>query len=247
MPIQYSCSSCQKRLSISRRKAGELVACPVCGVETQVPLEDEVEPIEFAAANESTEDELADDQQTRDAEVAEQQAETGVPESPAAAPPRAFSSGTHDEDDDEPPFQLRKANTEFDEMDLTPMVDVTFLLLIFFMITASFSLQKTIPTPVPDPNERSASQPIQMQDDLLDKSIMIEITAEDEITLDDEPLVDAKQLPDRLIAAMNRDAKAEVLVTVNDRATQGMVVFVLDTANEVGMQKIRLAGRASED
>tara|TARA_R110002111_G_scaffold250210_1_gene314412 strand:+ start:132 stop:608 length:477 start_codon:yes stop_codon:yes gene_type:complete len=33
------------------------------------------------------------------------------------------------------------------EMDMTPMVDVTFLLLIFFMVTAAFSLQKSIEMP----------------------------------------------------------------------------------------------------
>lgn len=33
------------------------------------------------------------------------------------------------------------------DMDMTPMVDVTFLLLIFFMVTASFSLQKSLPLP----------------------------------------------------------------------------------------------------
>lgn len=33
------------------------------------------------------------------------------------------------------------------DLDMTPMVDVTFLLLIFFMVTASFSLQKSIQMP----------------------------------------------------------------------------------------------------
>ena len=43
------------------------------------------------------------------------------------------------------------------EMDMTPMVDVTFLLLIFFMVTAAFSLQKSIEVPPPDQQE-SAQQ-----------------------------------------------------------------------------------------
>ena len=34
-----------------------------------------------------------------------------------------------------------------DELDMTPMVDVTFLLLIFFMVTASFTLQKSLEQP----------------------------------------------------------------------------------------------------
>lgn len=50
-----------------------------------------------------------------------------------------------DDDDDDlvPPRKKR----EDGELDMTPMVDVTFLLLIFFMVTASFSLQKSIQMP----------------------------------------------------------------------------------------------------
>ena len=53
-----------------------------------------------------------------------------------------------------------------DDLDMTPMVDVTFLLLIFFMVTASFGLQRAIemqrtpselasPVPVPSMHCRS--------------------------------------------------------------------------------------------
>lgn len=48
-----------------------------------------------------------------------------------------------EEDDALPPRNKRKE----DELDMTPMVDVTFLLLIFFMVTASFSLQKSLEMP----------------------------------------------------------------------------------------------------
>jgi regulator of protease activity HflC (stomatin/prohibitin superfamily) len=38
MPIQFNCPSCSATLSISRRKAGELVACPKCKKNVQVPI-----------------------------------------------------------------------------------------------------------------------------------------------------------------------------------------------------------------
>jgi len=49
-----------------------------------------------------------------------------------------------EEDDDAPPARVKRKE---DELDMTPMVDVTFLLLIFFMVTASFSLQKSVEMP----------------------------------------------------------------------------------------------------
>lgn len=43
----------------------------------------------------------------------------------------------------------KKKTIESVEMDMTPMVDVTFLLLIFFMVTASFKMIKAIEQPAP--------------------------------------------------------------------------------------------------
>ena len=66
------------------------------------------------------------------------------------------------DDDDDAPF--KKSEAEFEELDMTPMVDVTFLLLIFFMITASFTMQKTLQVPPPEPDEKGASQSQEMED-----------------------------------------------------------------------------------
>lgn len=48
-----------------------------------------------------------------------------------------------EEDDDDFPTKPKEPIPE-DELDMTPMVDVTFLLLIFFMVTASFTIQKSL-------------------------------------------------------------------------------------------------------
>ena len=50
-----------------------------------------------------------------------------------------------DEDDDDDDYVTEaKEPIPEDELDMTPMVDVTFLLLIFFMVTASFTIQKSL-------------------------------------------------------------------------------------------------------
>ena len=48
------------------------------------------------------------------------------------------------DDDDDGFMNKPKEPIPEDELDMTPMVDVTFLLLIFFMVTASFTLQKSL-------------------------------------------------------------------------------------------------------
>ena len=60
-----------------------------------------------------------------------------------------------DDDFEEPATVGKKEKIPEDDLDMTPMVDVTFLLLIFFMVTASFSLQKSIEQPPPETDEPS--------------------------------------------------------------------------------------------
>lgn len=250
MPIRFHCHACSQLLSISRSKAGEPVTCPTCGESTVVPHENEPPPetididepeaapapapMQFDAWNETPETEF--DPVPPSPEIAEP-----APSAELKPPVAVLAATVPVRDDDDPPeFRMRKAQTEFEEMDLTPMVDVTFLLLIFFMLTASFSLQKTIPTPVPESNEQSASQPIQPQEELLEKSILIEIDDTNTIFLDETEIANPRDLTGLLREAMNRDQKAEVLVDASENAFNETVVFVLDAANEVGMQRIRM-------
>lgn len=39
MPIHFRCTTCNKLLSIARRKAGQAIECPVCGANIRVPEE----------------------------------------------------------------------------------------------------------------------------------------------------------------------------------------------------------------
>ncbi|QDS95981.1 Biopolymer transport protein ExbD/TolR [Roseimaritima multifibrata] len=73
---------------------------------------------------------------------------------------------------DEPPPLPRKKR-EDGELDMTPMVDVTFLLLIFFMVTASFSLQKSIPMPRSQSDQPSTNQQDEEEDDF--ETVTVEI------------------------------------------------------------------------
>lgn len=151
-----------------------------------------------------------------------------------------------EEDDDEDGFQLKPANSEFEEMDLTPMVDVTFLLLVFFMITASFSLQKSLEVPPPDPNEKGASSAPSLED-LEKESIMVEIDEEDQIIVDDEPLADPSDLISRLEDVKREDnLKREIIINANTKSRNETLVFVIDAANDVKMQRIRLASSGDE-
>lgn len=173
-----------------------------------------------------------------------------VAEEPAPAaensdsPPRSRAS---DEDEHEKfVVQLRKSSID-DEMDLTPMVDVVFQLLIFFMVTASFALHKTIQTPTPESNQKGATQSIQSLDELEGVAILVRIDAHNGIVVDDDPVADDSRIADVLLDKMRKELKSEIIITADAAAWHRTVVKVVDAANEVGMQKIRLATYTGAD
>ncbi len=207
-------------------------------------FDDDEQGVEFEQATAGSEKSVAEDEP--DAVAAddvdavlefEKQLEDDGHEPAAPAPvyvPDELFAGD-DEEEEEDNFFGSSSRVDDEEMDLTPMVDVTFLLLIFFMITASFSIQKTLEVPAPDPDEEGASTSISIQE-MEETSVTVHIDSRNVMYVDDEPVADPTRLPDMLRASrMN-----EVLITSHENALHEMVVKAIDAANEVQMQKIRL-------
>lgn len=149
-----------------------------------------------------------------------------------------------DEDDG---FVLRRLRSSEEELDLTAMVDVVFQLLIFFMVTASFSLQKSIEVPTPDQQRKGVAQALQPLEELQNVSILVHIDDANRVTVDEEAVGDLSDLPDRLRDRMRRDQKSELILTASRQATHRTVITVVDAANAVGMQRIRMATGSRQD
>lgn len=164
----------------------------------------------------------------------------------AAAPPASeaptneqlWGADDPDEDDEDEGLTLSHGGPEVEEMDLTPMVDVTFLLLIFFMITASFTVQKVIATTTPDPNEEGASQQIQ-QKDTEKYSILVEIDENDQIHVEGDPLSGIGDLHGALAQHMGAETKNEITIKFHYLASHKIIVEVRDAAREAGITRIR--------
>jgi biopolymer transport protein ExbD len=158
MSIKIQCPKCGERTGVNERLAGRRTRCPGCDTEIAVPSLDEIE----AAKRKSRE---------RKAEKALASAETlawaaAIPVAKSVATDQGQQSGPQEDVGfEELPIGNRKKREET-EMDMTPMVDVTFLLLIFFMVTASFSLQRSIPLPPQKSDAPSSQQQDEPEDEL---------------------------------------------------------------------------------
>lgn len=226
---------------------------PVSEVEDEAPAEIENED---SSASAEPEKESRAAESDSNPPVVETKIETPAPETSAtSASPASVSSSNweeeeEDDDDDDDGFSIRSVDSDFEEMDLTPMVDVTFLLLIFFMITASFSLQKSIEVPPPNPDEDGVSQSLQTLDDFREESIIVEIDNNNGIYVDDVKLTNPAEIVQAILDRRDEGGrpKQELVLSAHKAARHETVVAVVDAANEVGMQKIRLANyRGPED
>ena len=151
-----------------------------------------------------------------------------------------------DEEQQEPEFQLGRRGMGEVGMDMTPMVDVTFLLLIFFMITAAFDLQKSMQTTPPEPEQEGAAQTATLQD-IEESSVEVEIDAEDRILVDGEPVASIGVLIDVLTKKIAEERMNEMLIRADYRATHGIVVSVTDAGMEANMQHIRRVTERGDD
>ena len=154
MSIKIQCPKCAERYGVNERLAGRKTHCPNCDAEIAVPTIEQIED-----ARRRREERRAQ----REAVPAALAAAIPIAKPAPPPPPKA------EEDQGFEPLPIGNAkNREETEMDMTPMVDVTFLLLIFFMVTASFSLQKSMPLPPPQ-SDAPSSTPQEIEQDEMDQ------------------------------------------------------------------------------
>ncbi len=148
---------------------------------------------------------------------------------------------------EEPPlkFQRRNAN-ESSDVDLTPMIDVVFQLLIFFMVTAAFGLQKSLdlPNPSATPSAASARTIEELEQD--DDYVILRIEADSSIWVNDsealtEPDLFAKLRAARQAATADARGPNKLLVVAHGDARHERVVQAVDAGSHVGMEEVRLA------
>ena len=147
-----------------------------------------------------------------------------------------------------------QGRSEEEDLDMTPMVDITFLLLIFFMVTAAFSLQKSIEVPPPD-QEESARQTESIEDFDEDDYVIVRIDrdntiwvndSEAAIWVNDEPpsvqelLVRLREACEGVPGTTSR-GPSSLLVLADGDCRHEAVIMALDAGNAVGMEDVRLA------
>ena len=115
------------------------------------------------------------------------------------------------------------------EINLTPLIDVIFLLLIFFMLSSNF----TQPTAI------NVRLPKAVTSDVLhDENLMIVVTSENIMYLNDK-VITLGEL--REVLSKGHNSKRPVLIKADRRASVGRIVDVWDLGRTLGIERINVA------
>ena len=121
---------------------------------------------------------------------------------------------------------------EGEEINLTPMLDVVFIMLIFFIVTASFIKEAGIDVNRPDaPVTESKPE---------DANILIVIRANDEIWID-RRMIDPRAVRANIERLHAENPKGSVVILANKKSTNKVLVWVMDSARNAGVYKISIA------
>ena len=126
---------------------------------------------------------------------------------------------------------LRKSSEE-PRIDLTPMVDVVFLLLIFFMISTTFVESPGISIKLPE----ASSQPVEREP----QELKIYLSREGDVFYLDRKIsiTDYK----KLLAEHRSNAEDTTILLLADKESRhGKVVTLMDLARDAGFVKLAIA------
>ena len=119
------------------------------------------------------------------------------------------------------------------EINITPMLDIVFIMLIFFIVTTSFVREKGLDISRPQQSDQQ-----QVEEDV--GQILVEIDQLSQIMVDKRPVSD-----DAVRANLERERaqkpKAPLIVASHPDANTNSLVTVLDAANIVGIDNISVA------
>ncbi|MEH6551313.1 MAG: biopolymer transporter ExbD [Pseudomonadales bacterium] len=129
--------------------------------------------------------------------------------------------------------RFRKTQDEDAEIDLTPMLDVVFIMLIFFIVTASFVKEAGIEISRPDATE---DQP---PPDDAKQNIVFQVTASNEIWIQGRR-IDERAVRANIERLYAENPEAAVIIQANNKAQAGTYTAIADSARSAKIYSISL-------
>lgn len=133
-------------------------------------------------------------------------------------------------------MKFRRKSRDVVDINLAPLIDVVFILLLFFVVTTTFTRETQMKVELPEavsgtPPEVSDSRPLE-----------VSVAADSSIAVNGQVLV--KGDLDTLMAALQResrgDASQPLVISADGRAPHQAVILAMDAAGKLGFSRLRI-------
>jgi biopolymer transport protein ExbD len=130
--------------------------------------------------------------------------------------------------------KIERRRRSIEVIDMIPMIDMVFLLLIFFALTNTFEVQRFMELNLP-----KGSSGIELKKT---ERLTLAINNENQIMLENEPIEPA-QLAAKLKEIVQKDTEVTLVIQGDENVPHGRVVELMDAANGAGVKKILITVR----
>jgi biopolymer transport protein ExbD len=130
-------------------------------------------------------------------------------------------------------FESAGTEEEESEINITPMLDVVFIMLIFFIVTASFVKEAGI-----DVNRPDAETAVRQER----ANILIAISENNEIWID-QRMVDPRALRANIERLHAENPEGSVVIQADKKAITETLIQVMDAARQAGVYNVSIAAQ----
>ncbi len=117
------------------------------------------------------------------------------------------------------------------EINMTPMLDIVFIMLIFFIVTAAFVKEAGVTVTKP---EAFSAEPKQLA------SILIAVTDNDQVWIN-RRRVELKAMRTTLEKLLAENPKGTIVIQADQRAKAGITLQVIEAANQAGAPNVAIS------
>ena len=125
--------------------------------------------------------------------------------------------------------KIERRRRSIEVIDMIPMIDMVFLLLIFFALTNTFEVQRFMELNLP-----KGSSGIELKKA---QRLTLSISKENQIILENEP-IELRNLEGKLKEVMQGNTEVTLVIKGDENVPHGRVVELMDAANGAGVKKI---------
>ncbi|HLA74544.1 MAG TPA: biopolymer transporter ExbD [Gammaproteobacteria bacterium] len=132
-------------------------------------------------------------------------------------------------------MNLRRPRPAEPELNLIPLIDVVFMLLIFFIVTTTFNRDTAMSINLPEAN----AEPLKVEDKLVE----ISIDAEGRYFINREPIINAdiENLKRALLKAAGELKSPPLVISADAKTPHQAVISAMDAARQLGFVHLTFA------